>query len=85
MKGIDTVIVVGHSCSDVDLLYFEAIAANVRPDAEWLFCYFDEQNDLVNIEQLINTISLDRNRVSFERTEEYIRSQCGTVDGKRLR
>ncbi len=35
LKGIDSVIVIGHSCSDVDKLYFEAIAANVRPDAKW--------------------------------------------------
>ena len=85
LKGIDSVIVIGHSCSDVDKLYFKAIAANVGPDARWLFCYFDERNDLVNMEQLIDSIMLDRNRVSFMRTEDYIRSQCGTVKGKRLR
>lgn len=81
LKGIDSVIVIGHSCSDVDKLYFEAIAANVRPDAKWLFCFFDERNDRVNMEQLIASIPLDRNRVCFKRTEEYIRSQCGTVNG----
>lgn len=85
LKGIDSVIVIGHSCSDVDKLYFEAIAANVRPDAKWLFCFFDERNDRVNMEQLIDSIPLDRDRVSFRRTEEYLRSQCGTVKGKRLR
>ncbi len=85
LKGIDSVIVFGHSCSDVDKLYFEATAAKVRPDAKWLFCYFDEQKDLFNMEQLIETIPLERNRVSFMRTEEYIRSQCGTVKGKRLK
>lgn len=85
LKGVDSLVVFGHSCSDVDKLYFDAIAANVGPDARWLFCYFDERNDLVNMEQLIDSIPLDRNRVSFKRTEEYIRSQCGTVDGKRLK
>lgn len=85
LKGVDFIVVFGHSCSDVDKLYFEAIAANVGPDARWLFCYFDERNDLVNMEQLIDSITLDRNRVSFMRTEDYIRSQCGTVKGKRLR
>lgn len=81
LKDIDSVNVIGHSCSDVDKLYFEAIAANVRPDAKWLFCFFDERNDRVNMEQLIDSIPLDRDRVSFRRTEEYIRSQCGTVNG----
>ena len=85
LKGIGSVIVIGHSCSDVDKLYFEVIAAKVRPDAKWLFCYFDDRNDLVNMEQLIDSIPLDRNRVSFKRTEEYIRSQCGTVKGNGLR
>jgi hypothetical protein len=85
LKDTDSVIVIGHSCSDVDKLYFEAIAANVRPEAKWLFCFFDERNDLVNMEQLIDSIPLDRNRVSFKRTEEYIRCQCGTVKGKGLR
>lgn len=84
LKGIDSVIVFGHSCSDVDKLYFEATAAKVRPDAKWLFCYY-EQKDLFNMEQLIEIIPLERNRVSFMRTEEYIRSQCGTVKGKRLK
>ena len=85
LKDIDSVNVIGHSCSDIDKLYFEAIAANVRPDAKWLFCFFDERNDRVNMEQLIDSIPLDRDRVSFRWTEEYIRSQCGTVKGKRLR
>jgi hypothetical protein len=85
LKGIDSVIVIGHSCSDVDKLYFEAIAANVQPEAKWLFCFFDERNDLVNMKHLIDSIPLDPNRVFFMRTEEYIRSQCGTVKGKRSR
>lgn len=82
LKDIDSVNVIGHSCSDVDKLYFEAIAANVRPDAKWLFCFFDERSDMVNMEQLIDSIPLDRNRVCFKRTEEYIRSQCGIVNGR---
>ena len=85
LKGIDSVIVIGHSCSDVDKLYFEAIAANVQLEAKWLFCFFDERNDLVKMEHLIDSIPLDPNRVCFKRTEEYIRSQCGIVKGKRLR
>lgn len=81
LKGIDAVIVIGHSCSDVDRLYFEATAANVRPDAKWMFCYNDRQNDLPNIEQLIDAIPLDRDRVSFMKTEDYVRSQGAAVDG----
>lgn len=73
LKDIDSVNVIGHSCSDVDKLYFEAIAANVQPDAKWLFCFFDERNDRVNMEQLIASIPLDRNQVCFKRTEEYNR------------
>lgn len=46
LNDVDTVIVFGHSCSDVDELYFKATAASVRPDAMWKFCYFNEQKDL---------------------------------------
>ena len=74
LKGIDAITVFGHSCSDVDRLYFEATAANVRSDAKWLFCYFDERNDLINMQQLIDTIPLDRNQVSFKKTEDFVRS-----------
>lgn len=81
LSDVDTVIVIGHSCSDVDELYFKATAANVRPSISWRFCYFDELKDLANIEKLIDAIPLDRNHVSLELTTDYIRSQCGVVNG----
>lgn len=81
LSDVDTVIVIGHSCSDVDELYFKATATNVRPGISWRFCYFDEQKDLANIEKLIDAIPLDRNHVSLELTTDYIRSQCSVVNG----
>ena len=81
LKGIDAITVFGHSCSDVDRLYFEATAANVRSDAKWLFYYFDERNDLINMKQLIDTIPLNRNLVSFMKTKDFLQSQCDTVNG----
>lgn len=81
LSDVDTVIVIGHSCSDVDELYFKATAANVRPGITWKFTYFNEQKDLANIETLIDAIPLDRNHVSIELTREYIGRQCGVVNG----
>lgn len=78
LYDIDTVIVIGHSCSDLDELYFKKTAVSVRPDAIWKFCYFDERIDLANISRLIDSIPLDRNQVSLELTEEFIRRQYGS-------
>lgn len=81
LSDVDTVIVIGHSCSDVDELYFKATAANVRPDIMWKFCYFNEQYDLANIKKLIDAIPLNRNLVSLELTEDFIRKQNSALNG----
>lgn len=81
LNDVDAVIVFGHSCSDIDELYFKATAENVRPGAIWRFCYFNEQEDLDNIKRLIDAIHLDRNHISLELAEEFIRKQYGDVYG----
>ena len=41
LSDIDTVIVIGHSLSEVDMEYFEKICSEIHSDAKWIFSCHD--------------------------------------------
>lgn len=55
LQKINTVVILGHSMSDVDIPYFEEISNNVKPNASWFISYYsdDEYDDLYSSAQHI--------------------------------
>lgn len=58
LTDISEVIVLGHSCSDVDEEYFLEVKSNVQKDARWKFSYYSEQ-DKEHVENFIEKLNLN--------------------------
>ena len=63
LNEIESVIVYGHSCSNVDKPYFETIVKNIKPNAHWSF-YVHDENKNKSIEKFAESILKDT--MSFE-------------------
>lgn len=55
-ESYDQVIVLGHSCADVDKMYFKFLAENLS-EIEWIFSYRSE-NDVLRINTLCNELGI---------------------------
>lgn len=53
LKGIDRVYVLGHSVSEVDMVYFDEVLKYVNPEATWIFSWFNEI-DKMNIKEFVH-------------------------------
>lgn len=70
LKGVENVIVVGHSLSPVDWDYFSEVAARISVDKSirWYFgCH--GTRDLKNLKQLLKRLGISRSLVSVFRTD----------------
>lgn len=71
LSEIETVVVIGHSFSPVDWDYFAEVATNLfdRKNARWYFgCH--GLRDLLNLEQMLNKLNIERANISVFRTDE---------------
>lgn len=57
LKDVDNVIVLGHSCNDVDSLYFEKVVSSVKSAANWLF-YYHTSEDKKRVQQLAQRLGI---------------------------
>lgn len=63
LNEIESVIVYGHSCSNVDKPYYETVIRNIKPNAHWTF-YVHDENMNKSIEKFAESILQDT--MSFE-------------------
>lgn len=63
LNEIESVIVYGHSCSNVDKPYFETVIGNIKPNAHWTF-YVHKKNKNKSTEKFAKSILKDT--MSFE-------------------
>lgn len=71
LSGVRDIVVIGHSLSQVDWEYFEAVCGGLsnRQHVRWHFgCH--SLRDLQNIERLITELKIPRNTVSLFRTDD---------------
>lgn len=70
LSGINEIVVIGHSLSQVDWDYFEAVCSGLK-DKDTVHWYFGCHGlrDLHNIEKLIGYLELSRSIVSIFRTD----------------
>lgn len=61
---ITTVVVIGHSLSNVDMEYFERICSVIQKDAKWIFSCHDSIG-LKNIDFFINKMDIDASKVTL--------------------
>ena len=57
LSDIDTVIVIGHSLSEVDMEYFEKICSEIHSDAKWIFSCHDSAG-LKAINAFVKTMAI---------------------------
>jgi len=67
---VDQVWVIGHSVSDVDMPYFEAVRRQVSPTARWTVSYYDADARAALQEQ-VNLLGLPPDRVQFRKIEQF--------------
>ncbi len=66
LSHIKSIVIIGHSCNDIDKLYFKEVSKHVSNDAHWLFFWHDEVIDLPNIKLMIEFLQLDTGNYSLE-------------------
>lgn len=66
LSDIDTVIVIGHSLSEVDMEYFEKICSEIHSDAKWIFSCHDSAG-LKAINAFVKTMAIGADRVTLFR------------------
>ena len=66
LSDIDTVIVIGHSHSKVDMEYFERICSEIHSDAKWIFSCHDSAG-LKAINAFVKTMDIGADRVTLIR------------------
>ena len=59
LSNIDRVIVIGHSCNNVDFPYFEKVTSSILKNAQWVFyCHTDV--DIVRVEKMTKTLGITK-------------------------
>ena len=66
ISDIDTVIVIGHSLSEVDMEYFEKICSEIHSDAKWIFSCHDS-GGLKAINAFVKAMAIGTDRVTIFR------------------
>lgn len=66
LSDIDTVIVIGHSLSEVDMEYFEKICSEIHSDAKWIFSCHDS-GGLKAINAFVKAMAIGTDRVTIFR------------------
>ena len=66
LSDIDTIIVIGHSLSEVDMEYFEKIRSVVHSDAKWFFSCHDS-GGLKAIDAFIKIMGINADKVTVFR------------------
>lgn len=66
LSDIDTVIVIGHSLSEVGMEYFEKICSEIHSDAKWIFSCHDSAG-LKAINAFVKTMAIGADRVTLFR------------------
>lgn len=66
LSDIDTIIVIGHSLSEVDMEYFEKIRSVVHSDAKWVFSCHDF-GGLKAINAFVKTMAIGADRATIFR------------------
>lgn len=66
LSNINTVIVIGHSLSEVDMEYFEKICSEIRNDAAWIFSCHDSAG-LKSINAFVKTMGIGADKVAIFR------------------
>lgn len=64
LKVVDNVCVLGHSLSDVDLHYFEAVKSFVSRKCNWNVSYYGEHERLKHYETMIN-LGIEQNYINM--------------------
>ncbi len=64
LADIEKIAILGHSYNDIDLLYFKAIAAYVRPGCLWTLSYHEDK-DKRHAEGLMVTLGIDSSHFQF--------------------
>lgn len=63
LNNVRNVHVLGHSLSNVDFPYFAKIASVAKPDVNWQFSYYSE-NDKKSISSIVKRLNIDAGRFS---------------------
>lgn len=66
LSDIDTVIVIGHSLSKVDMEYFEKICSEIHSDAKWIFSCHDS-GGLKAVNAFVKAMAIGTDRVTIFR------------------
>ena len=66
LSDIDTVIVIGHSLSEVDMEYFEKICSEIHSDAKWIFSCHDSSG-VKAINAFVKTMAIGADKVMIFR------------------
>ncbi|WP_247649463.1 AbiH family protein [Bacillus velezensis] len=62
--SIEKVLIIGHSLSTVDLLYFKKIKERIREEVEWNIYYYCE-NDIDIMREQIKEIGVNEQKTQF--------------------
>lgn len=55
LSDVNSIVIIGHSCADVDKPYFERMSDEIMEDASWQ-SFYHEQNDLNRYETFLDSI-----------------------------
>ncbi len=66
LSDIDTIIVIGHSLSEVDMEYFEKIRSVVHSDAKWIFSCHDS-GGLKAVDAFVKIMDISADKVTIFR------------------
>lgn len=57
LRDVDSIEIIGHSCSEIDIPYFLKIKESCNPKAKWLFNPYSE-TDIINIRRLKKSLNI---------------------------
>ncbi len=75
LKPIREIYVMGHSMSDVDWKYFQAISQNISAyNVRWVVSYY-KKDDIANCKKMLEKVGIDLNLVEFKKLEDFFSMQ----------
>jgi Bacteriophage abortive infection AbiH len=80
LRRIKEIYVMGHSMTEVDWKYFEAISSNIKADkVKWTISYY-KKDDIENCKKTLELAGIDLNLVRFKKLEDFFSNQGELFD-----
>ncbi|MCK5111815.1 MAG: bacteriophage abortive infection AbiH family protein [Arcobacteraceae bacterium] len=75
LRNIDKIIILGHSLSHVDLLYFKAINKSINKNrVKWVVSYHSE-NDIINHSRQLQSLEISKKAIKFVKLKEILKTK----------